>query len=80
MWLKKNGTTNIGSSTAIGSLKDSGGYLVLQVNDFVSLAANDYIELMWAVDDTGLSPTNVAATAFAPSAPSAHVAVTQVQQ
>lgn len=80
MWLKKNGTTNIGSSTAIGSLKDSGGYLVLQINDFVSLSANDYVELMWAVDDTGLQPTNVASTAFAPSAPSAHVAVTQVQQ
>lgn len=80
MWLKKNGTTNIGSSTAVGSLKDSGGYTVLAINDFVSLAANDYVELMWAVDDTGLQPTNVAATAFAPSAPTAHVAVTQVQQ
>ena len=80
MWLKKNGTTNIGSSTAVGSLKDSGGYTVLSINDFVSLAANDYIELFWAVDDVGLKPTNVAATAFAPSAPTAHVAVTQVQQ
>lgn len=80
MWLKKNGTTNIGSSTAVGSLKDSGGYAVLAINDFVSLAANDYVELFWAVDDTGLQPTNVAATAFAPSAPTAHVAVTQVQQ
>lgn len=80
MWLKKNGTTNIGSSTAVGSLKDSGGYTVLSINDFVSLAAGDYVELFWAVDDTGLQPTNVAATAFAPSAPTAHVAVTQVQQ
>lgn len=80
MWLKKNGATNIGSSTAVGSLKDSGGYTVLSINDFVSLAAGDYVELFWAVDDTGLQPTNVAATAFAPSAPTAHVAVTQVQQ
>lgn len=80
MWLKKNGTTNVGSSTAIGSLKDSGGYTILAINDFVSLAANDYVELFWAVDDTGLQPTNVAATAFAPSAPTAHVAITQVQQ
>lgn len=80
MWLKKNGTTNIGSSTAVGSLKDSGGYTVLAINDFVSLGVNDYVELFWAVDDTGLQPTNVAATAFAPSAPTAHVAVTQVQQ
>lgn len=80
MWLKKNGTTNIGSSTAVGSLKDSSGYSVLAINDFVSLAANDYVELFWAVDDTGLKLTNVASTAFAPSAPTAHVAVTQVQQ
>lgn len=80
MWLRKNGTTNIGSSTAVGSLKDSGGYAILAINDFVSLGVNDYVELMWAVDDTGLQPTNVAATAFAPSAPTAHVAVTQVQQ
>lgn len=80
MWLRKNGTTNIGASTAVGSLKDSGGYTVLAINDFVSLGANDYVELMWAVDDTGLQPTNVASTAFHPSIPSAHVAVTQVQQ
>jgi hypothetical protein len=80
MWLKKNGTTNIASSTAVGSLKDSGGYTVLAINDFVSLAANDYVELFYAVDDTGLKPTTVAATAFAPSAPTAHVAITQVQQ
>jgi hypothetical protein len=80
MWLKKNGTTDIGSSTAVGSLKDSGGYAVLAINDFVSLAANDYVELFWAVDDTGLQPTNVASTAFAPSAPTAHVAITQIQQ
>jgi hypothetical protein len=80
MWLKKNGTTDISSSTAVGSLKDSGGYTVLAINDFVSLAANDYVELFYAVDDTGLNPTTVAATAFAPSAPTAHVAITQVQQ
>jgi hypothetical protein len=80
MWLKKNGTTNISSSTAVGSLKDSGGYTVLAINDFVSLAANDYVELFYAVDDTGLRPTTVAATGFHPAVPTAHVAITQVQQ
>ena len=79
MWLRKNGT-DIGGTTVIGTLKDSGGYLVLQLNDFVSLAVNDYVELMFAVDDTGLAPTAVAATAFAPASAAAHVAVTQVQQ
>ena len=80
MWLKKNGTTDISSSTAVGSLKDSGGYTVLAINDFVSLAANDYVELFYAVDDTGLRPTTVAATGFHPAVPTAHVAITQVQQ
>jgi hypothetical protein len=80
MWLKKNGTTDISSSTAVGSLKDSGGYTVLAINDFVSLAANDYVELFYAVDDTGLKPTTVAATGFHPAVPTAHVAITQVQQ
>lgn len=79
MWLRKNGT-DIGDTTVIGTLKDSGGYLVLQLNDFVSLGVNDYVELMFAVDDTGLAPTAVAATAFAPAAAAAHVAITQVQQ
>lgn len=79
MWLRKNGT-DIGDTTVIGTLKDSGGYLVLQLNDFVSLAVNDYVELMFAVDDTGLAPTAVAATAFAPASAAAHVAITQVQQ
>lgn len=79
MWLRKNGT-DIGDTTVVGTLKDSSGYLVLQLNDFVSLAVNDYVELMFAVDDTGLAPTAVAATAFAPASAAAHVAVTQVQQ
>lgn len=80
MWLRKNGTTDIGSSSAVGSLSDNGGYMVLSINDFVSLGANDYVELMWAVDDTALQPTTVASTAFHPAIPTAHVAVTQVQQ
>ena len=80
MWLRKNGTTNIGASSAVGSLSDNGGYMVLAINDFVSLGVNEYVELMWAVDDTALRPTNVASTAFHPAIPTAHVAITQVQQ
>jgi hypothetical protein len=80
MWLKKNGTANISSSTAVGSLSDNGGYAVLAINDFVSLAANDYVELFYAVDDTNMQPTAIAATGFHPAVPTAHVAITQVQQ
>ena len=80
MWWKLNGTTDYANSAVIGSLSDNNGYLVARNSQFFSLAAGDYIELMWAVDDTGLEPTNVAATAFAPAAPCAIVEVTQIQQ
>jgi hypothetical protein len=80
VWWRLNGTTDYPNSAVIGSLSDNGGYLVARNSEFFSLAANDYIELMWAVSDTGLAPTNVAATAFAPAAPCAIVEVTQIQQ
>jgi hypothetical protein len=80
VWWKLNGTTTYANSATVGSLSDNGGYMVLRNSEFFSLAAGDYIELMWAVDNTNLEPTNVAATAFAPAAPCAVVEVTQIQQ
>jgi hypothetical protein len=79
-WWRLNGTTDYANSAVTGTLSDNNGYLVVRNSEFFSLAANDYIELMWAVSDTGLAPTNVAATAFAPAAPCALVEVTQIQQ
>jgi len=80
IWWRLNGTTDYPNSATVGTLSDSNGYLVVRNSEFFSLAANDYIELMWAVDDTDLAPTSVAATAFAPAAPCAVVEVTQIQQ
>lgn len=80
LWWRLNGTTDYSNSAVVGTLSDNNGYLVVRNSEFFSLAANDYVELMWAVDDTGLAPTNVAATAFAPAAPCAVVEVTQIQQ
>ena len=80
LWWRLNGTTTYSNSAVIGTLSTNNGYVVLRNSQFFSLAAGDYIELMWAVDDTGLAPTNVAATAFAPAAPCGLVEVTQIQQ
>ncbi len=80
VWWRLNGTTDYPDSATIGTLSDNGGYLVVRNSEFFSLASGDYIELMWAVDDTSLAPTNVAATAFAPAAPCGIVEVTQIQQ
>lgn len=80
VWYRLNGTTDYPDSAVIGTLSDNNGYTVLSSNEFFSLAAGDFIEIMWAVDDTGLEPTNVAATLFAPAAPCGLLGVTQVQQ
>ena len=80
VWWRLNGTTTYANSATIGTLSDNNGYLVIRSAKFFSLAVGDYIELMWAVDDTALRPTNVAPTAFAPDAPCALVEITQIQQ
>lgn len=80
VWWRLNGTSTYSNSAVIGTLSDNGGYVVVRNSQFFSLAAGDYVELMWAVDNTGLAPTNVAATAFAPAAPCGLVEVTQIQQ
>jgi hypothetical protein len=80
VWFRLNGTTDYTNSAVIGTLSDNNGYTVLSNNNFFSLATGDFIEVMWAVDDTGLEPTTIAATAFAPAAPCAVLGVTQVQQ
>jgi hypothetical protein len=80
VWYRLNGTTDYPNSSVIGSLSDSSGYLVMSNNEVFSLSAGDFVEVMWAVDDTDLEPTAVAATAFAPAAPCALLGVTQVQQ
>ena len=52
----------------------------MSIAEFFSLAAGDYIEIMFAADDTAITVDNVAATAFAPAAPAIVLAVSQVQQ
>jgi len=80
LWYRLNGTTDYTRSSVISTLAQNGGYRTLSASEFFTLEAGDYIEIMWAVDDVGLNPTNVAATAFSPSSPTARVSVTQVQQ
>ena len=78
-WFRKNGV-DIASSTTRLTLSANGEYSPVQNIDFISLAATDYIEVMFAVDDTNLWLDASAATAFSPAAPAVMVAVTQVQQ
>lgn len=80
VWLRKNGTTDIPNSARIASINLNNGYLVVTINEVLSLLAGDYIEIMFATDDVNISIATVAATAFAPAAPAALLAVTQTEQ
>lgn len=80
VWLRKNGTTNIPNSARLASISLNNGYLVVSLSEVLSFLANDFIEVMYASDDIGISISTVAATAFAPAAPAVILAVTQTQQ
>lgn len=79
VWYRKNGT-DISNSARIVTSNINNGYIPISVNEPISLAANDYIEVMFAADDTAVTIDNVASTAFAPAAPAVVLEVTQIQQ
>ena len=79
VWFRKNGT-DIPSTARIVTININTGYVPMPLSEFFSLAANDYIEVMFAAGNTAITVDNVAATAFAPAAPAVVLAVTQVQQ
>ena len=79
VWWKKNGTA-IANSARLVTSDINNGYIPIALNETISLAANEYVELAFAADSTNVTVDSVAATAFAPSAPAVVLSVTQVQQ
>ena len=80
VWLRKNNTADIPNSARVASITLNNGYLVVSLNEVVSLLAGDFIEVMYASNSTNVSIATVAATAFAPAAPAVILAVTQTEQ
>jgi len=79
LWYRKNGV-DIANSTLVTSMDSGSAIRAPSRSLLISLAANDYIELMWAADDTNVTLDAIAATAFAPAAPAALLTVQQEQQ
>lgn len=79
LWLRKNGT-NVPNSARLVTMDINNGYVPVTVIETISMAANDYIEIMFASSDTAVTVDTVAATAFAPAAPAVVLSVSQVQQ
>lgn len=76
VWFRKNGTNidNSNSRFGLGPRKSSGdpSHVIAALNFFVSLAANDYVQIMWRPSDIGVSIEHFAAgsTPTRPAVPS----------
>jgi hypothetical protein len=79
VWFRKNGVDLPNSSRLVTS-NINNGYSPIFLAEPVSLNANEYVEVMYAADSTGVSIAPIAATAFAPASPAVTVSVTQAQQ
>jgi len=84
VWFRKNGTNIDKSNSRFGlSARKSSGdpsHMIGALNFFVSLAANDYVQIMWRPSDVGVSIEHFAAssTPTRPAVPSAIVTLSFV--
>ena len=76
-WPAKNGT-NISNLTMVKTVHNNGGVMLASRVFLLELAANDYIEMKWAVDNTNGSLGVTAATSFSPASPSSTLAITRI--
>lgn len=78
VWLNKNGSA-VADTTRIYTIAANNQDRIVTVNYHITMAAGDYIEVMWAGNDTALLLDAVTGISFAPDAPSALVTVSQTQ-
>ena len=76
-WPVKNGT-NIANMTMVKTVHNNGGTMLASRAFLLELAANDYIEMKWAVNSTNGSLGVTAATSFSPASPSSTLAITRI--
>jgi hypothetical protein len=76
-WPRINGTNATGA-TMVTSLHNNGATFVASRTAIFTVAANDYLEAVWATTDTNGFLDATAATAYAPSAPASTIAITRV--
>lgn len=79
LWFRKNGV-DIANSSLKTSIDSATAIRAPSRSLLISLAAGDYVELMWASDDVNVTLDAIPATAFAPAAPAALLTVNQEQQ
>ena len=72
--------TDVAGSTIYHTLSTNGNKRTLSKGGIFDVTAGDYLQAMFAVDDTNLRLTAQAATSFAPSAPSTSIEIIQLSQ
>lgn len=77
IWLRKNGT-NVPNTTTVVTLQGSSAKAVVAWNYIIQLDPTQYVELMWATDDTDVKILAATATSVWPATPSVIATVTQV--
>lgn len=77
IWYRKNGVDVQHSATKL-SISSNAIVLAPSWSFIVSMASNDYFELMWAADKDSVQLSAPVATAFCPATPSATLSVSQV--
>jgi hypothetical protein len=76
-WPRVNGS-DVAGSTMKNALHQNGSVLVVSRSAIFELNAGDYLEAMWAADNTNGFLDATAATAFAPAAPASTIAITRL--
>jgi hypothetical protein len=83
IWFRKNGTDVAGSNSKFSVPNSHGGtdgHLIAALNFFIELAANDYIQIMWATSSTQVTIEQLPAqtSPTRPTTPSVIVTMTYV--
>lgn len=77
IWLRKNGT-NVPNTTTTIAIQGTAARTVAAWNFIIQLEPTQYVELMWATDDTSVRILAATATSVWPAIPSVIATLTQV--
>jgi hypothetical protein len=77
IWLRKNGT-NVANTASTVAIQGTAARTVAAWNFIIQLEPTNYVELMWATDDTSVRILAASATSVWPAIPSVICTVTQV--
>jgi hypothetical protein len=69
IWFRKNGV-DIANSASVVAIQGTSSELVAAWNFVITVLGGDYIEIMWAVNNTAVQIVAAPATAFCPAIPS----------